>query len=195
MIICLEGINGCGKSTLGKLLASELSGTYAEHPNTQNYFGMEARRLIKVDPNAHYAIALSSIDDLTASYAECIKHPSKFYIWSRCQLSTMVYNLPYLEQRAQVIIKSRIDLLPVPDLLIYLDTPINLCYQRLCDRSEKTGESIPLASNLARYYGDYIANLNKLDKSSWKYQVVAHSQPRHLLISWLSTIISQHINL
>jgi deoxyadenosine/deoxycytidine kinase len=106
----------------------------------------------------------------------------------------MVYNLPYLEQRAQAIIKSRIDLLPVPDLLIYLDTPINLCYQRLCDRSEKTGEPIPLASNLARHYGDYVLNLNNLNKTVWKYQVVSHQQPRHLLISRLSTIISESIN-
>lgn len=135
MIIAVEGINGSGKTTLIKKLKHTLNNCNPitiHHPNNNSFEGEKA--LDYFGENNNLEGGLWALEDINRSYAIARQHPKNCYIWSRCQMSTLVYNGNF--HRDFTALKNKIFRdESYPDCLIYLDIPPETCWERVMNRN------------------------------------------------------------
>jgi thymidylate kinase len=157
MIIAVEGINGSGKTTLIKKLKHTLNNCNPitiHHPNNNSFEGEKA--LDYFGENNNLEGGLWALEDINRSYAIARQHPKNCYIWSRCQMSALVYNGNF--HRDFTALKNKIFRdRSYPDCLIYLDIPPETCWERVVNR------------NRAK---DIDLTLEKLKKDYFRYQEI-----------------------
>ena len=157
MIIAVEGINGSGKTTLIKKLKHTLNNCNPitiHHPNNNSFEGEKA--LDYFGENNNLEGGLWALEDINRSYAIARQHPKNCYIWSRCQMSALVYNGNF--HRDFTALKNKIFRdRSYPDCLIYLDIPPENCWERVINR------------NRAK---DIDLTLEKLKKDYFRYQEI-----------------------
>ena len=157
MIIAVEGINGSGKTTLIKKLKHTLNNCNPitiHHPNNNSFEGEKA--LDYFGENNNLEGGLWALEDINRSYAIARQHPKNCYIWSRCQMSALVYNGNF--HRDFTALKNKIFRdRSYPDCLIYLDIPPETCWERVMNR------------NRAK---DIDLTLEKLKKDYFRYQEI-----------------------
>ena len=157
MIIAVEGINGSGKTTLIKKLKHTLNNCNPitiHHPNNNSFEGEKA--LNYFGENNNLEGGLWALEDINRSYAIAMQHPKNCYIWSRCQMSALVYNGNF--HRDFTALKNKIFRdRSYPDCLIYLDIPPETCWERVMNR------------NRAK---DIDLTLEKLKKDYFRYQEI-----------------------
>lgn len=157
MIIAVEGINGSGKTTLIKKLKHTLNNCNPitiHHPNNNSFEGEKA--LDYFGQNNNLEGGLWALEDINRSYAIARQHPKNCYIWSRCQMSALVYNGNF--HRDFTALKNKIFRdRSYPDCLIYLDIPPETCWERVMNR------------NRAK---DIDLTLEKLKKDYFRYQEI-----------------------
>jgi thymidylate kinase len=157
MIIAVEGINGSGKTTLIKKLKHTLNNCNPitiHHPNNNSFEGEKA--LDYFGENNNLEGGLWALEDINRSYAIARQHPKNCYIWSRCQMSALVYNGNF--HRDFTALKNKIFRdRSYPDCLIYLDIPPETCWERVINR------------NRAK---DIDLTLEKLKKDYFRYQEI-----------------------
>ena len=135
MIIAVEGINGSGKTTLINKLKQTLkkqNPMITHHPNKCSFEGEKA--LDYFAENKNLEGGLWALEDINHSYAIAKQYPNNHHIWSRCQMSTLVYNGKF--HRDFTALKNKIFRdKSYPDCLIYLDIPPEICWERVVSRN------------------------------------------------------------
>jgi len=135
MIIAVEGINGSGKTSLLKSLNCRLANhnpVLIHHPNKDSSEGEKAINLIA--ENSNLTGGLWALEDINRSYQIAKQNPRNCYLWSRCQMSTLVYNGKYSRDFTSLKNKIYRDK-SYPDCLIYLDIPPKICWERVISRN------------------------------------------------------------
>ena len=135
MIIAVEGINGSGKTTLIKKLEQTLNNQnpiVTHHPNNDSFEGEKA--LDCFAENNSLLGGIWALEDINRSYAIARQHPRNYYIWSRCQMSALVYNGVFHKDFTALKNKIFRDK-SYPDCLIYLDIPPETCWKRVIARN------------------------------------------------------------
>ena len=144
MIIAVEGINGSGKTTLINNLKKDLrscNSVLIHHPNPDSFEGEKARELIEDKNNLDGG--LWALEDINQSYQLAKKNPSHCYIWSRCQMSTLVYNGKASRDFTALKRKIYRDK-SYPDCLIYLNIPPENCWERVISRNRSRDSDLTL---------------------------------------------------
>jgi thymidylate kinase len=144
MIIAIEGISGSGKTTLIKKLKYHLKDydpISVHHPNSDSFEGEKA--LAFFDSNNNLDGGLWALEDINHSYAIARQSPRNCYIWSRCQMSTLVYNgkspRDFTALRNKILRDKS-----YPDCLIYLDIPPETCWERVISRNRASDIDLTL---------------------------------------------------
>ena len=147
MIICFEGIDGCGKSTQVRLLTEKLrrEGRKVEivkHPG-QTEFGQEVRRLILegVQPRSDLAHRLLFWADL-AETAEAYKKNVDFLIFDRHpQFSNYAYGagMPGFDAGLHFALVHLLEkYCPGPQKTFVIDVPVQVAFERIERRGKLT---------------------------------------------------------
>ena len=135
MIIAVEGISGSGKTTLLKKLKHNLSKynpIITHHPNDDSFEGEKALSFFAENNNLEGG--LWALEDINKSYAIARNNPGTCYLWSRCQMSTLVYNGVNFRDFKALKHKIYRDN-SYPDCLIYIDVPPEICWERVICRN------------------------------------------------------------
>ena len=154
MIIAVEGINGSGKTTLIKKLEHTFNNQnpiVCHHPNSCSFEGEKA--LDCFGENKNLEGGLWALEDINRSYAIAKQYPENCHIWSRCQMSTLVYNGKF--HRDFTALKNKIVRdKSYPDCLIYLDIPPGICWERVITRNRAKDINLTL-EKLKKDYSRY----------------------------------------
>jgi len=139
MFIVIEGLDGVGKSTISKALATELSATNLASPT--NKF-KEARCFLEDayvgNPFSRQLFYASTVLDVSNDIRELIKSGENVVL-DRYWLSTQVYHDWKCEGDGFSLAEVR-DRLLVPDFTIYLELPLIERRLRLLARDNNTSE-------------------------------------------------------
>jgi thymidylate kinase len=137
MIIAVEGINGSGKTSLLNNLIYKLANNnpiLIHHPNENHFEGAKAIELIQ--EQHHLTGGLWALEDINRSYHIAKQNSQICYLWSRCQMSTLVYNGKH--PRDFTALKNKIYRdRSYPDCLIYLNVPPEICWERIISRNRR----------------------------------------------------------
>jgi thymidylate kinase len=152
MIIAVEGINGSGKTTLINKLKQTFKSQNpitTHHPNNCSFEGEKA--LDYFAENKNLEGGLWALEDINRSYAIAKQHPENLHIWSRCQMSTLVYNCKF--HRDFTALKNKIlrDK-SYPTCLIYLDIPPDICWERVVSRNRSRDMDLTLEKLKIDYF-------------------------------------------
>lgn len=143
--ICIDGVEGAGKTTLTKALAPVLSAeVVAEFSDTP--FGRALRDAVRVDP--HYISASRTAQSLVFLGDFIELHEARvapavavgaIVLHDRGYLSKYAYQHTVLVEdlgavQAAALLDQLLALLPTPDLTLYLTAPIDVIERRLRDR-------------------------------------------------------------
>jgi deoxyadenosine/deoxycytidine kinase len=161
MFICIEGNIGSGKSTLAQALAKKLKATYLPEQ-------FEDNTLLPLfyDDNATYAFPteysfLIDRQKQLTNYFKSVKkgtttisdfHFDKCLCFAKTNLSSKDYS--FFKKHFKPLRKT----IPVPDLVVYIDTTTDLLIKnidkrgRVIERSLKQGYLSKLKKTLDRYY-------------------------------------------
>ena len=152
MIIAVEGINGSGKTTLINKLKQTLKNQnpiITHHPNQCSFEGEKA--LDYFAENKNLEGGLWALEDINRSYAIAIQDPRTCHIWSRCQMSTLVYNGKFHRDFTGLKNKILRDK-SYPDCLIYLDIPPEICWERVVSRNRSRDIGLTLEKLKIDYF-------------------------------------------
>jgi dTMP kinase len=126
MFIAMEGIDGCGKSVMGKALAEDLNFIYTREPtftseeadalNLESKNNIEREIEFAIDRIRHTNNVLRKWDDIICDR----------YIWTGLAYCS-VYN-PVAYPFAEALYKHKFFV--KPDVYIFIETPIEICFQR-----------------------------------------------------------------
>jgi dTMP kinase len=152
MIIAVEGINGSGKTTLINKLKQTLKSQnpiITHHPNNYSFEGEKA--LDSFAENNNLLGGLWALEDINRSYAIARQNPKNCYIWSRCQMSALVYNGKFHKDFTALKNKIFRDK-SYPDCLIYLDIPLETCWERVITRNRTRDVDLTLEKLKQDYF-------------------------------------------
>jgi len=169
-LIVIEGIDGAGKTTFAKALYESLKRKRIDcilscEP-TSGPFGKKIKEFLKkrnIDPqklrNAFLEDRLWHVENLLLPALE----KGKWVILDRYYLSTLAYQssqgLPFKE----LLIENE-TIAPIPDLVIYLDLPLEIAFERIDTRKEKVSifEKENFLIKVAEVYKKYLKWFNYL---------------------------------
>lgn len=165
MRIVFEGCEASGKSYLlttifGKLVELGYIVRVREFPRSSSKYGSLARKALKRSNIDSIELTLLCILDLLAASKEI--DPNVIYLEGRSKISTLVYNDL---GNTNIDFSSILSIIPDPDLLVYLDTPIDLVTQRLARRSIADKNDYDNINNqvcIKDLYAKYIKDITNL---------------------------------
>jgi thymidylate kinase len=169
MIIAIEGISGSGKTTLINALIEKFGEhkkiVSIHHPNKESGEGDKAIDLIK--QGDHLNGGLAALEDIKESFLLAKQNPDTIYLWSRCQLSTLVYNGRDYSTRNILLDKIDEDKC-FPDYLYYIEANPKICHQRIIARNRNDGVKYS-AKSLATDANYYRSNKPTFEKRISNY--------------------------
>jgi len=139
MVICIEGVNGAGKTSLAKKLATTLGGEYVRLPgNNSNPICMGIREILQNNkPQSEYTNLMLYFADMAEWFA--CHDKNKLYILDRSFISTLVYqcNLGGVNRK---LLNSLLTLIGADavDACILLTCDADEAVRRLNNRETKT---------------------------------------------------------
>lgn len=151
-MIVLEGIDGCGKSTIARLLAKELNLKVLHFPSK----GAEKVRLhLKMKKVfSKEQLFLLFLSDILASRSSVSGKVIDRYIYSTVAYQHGIFQLNFLEKFFTCL------KFPKPDLVVYLDIPVSVALQRISGSrmSKSVFERKSYLTNVKREYDKMFAN-------------------------------------
>lgn len=140
LTIAIEGIDGSGKDTLIKYLGENLNSLNLEYkPNifsqcTDSLLGRRIRSKIKQQDSDDFMLSAAFMCEMISTSKQLIKLAScrTITILNRWIYSTLAYGCTNEEMDYFINIKHSIY---IPDIVIYLDVPINIAIERICKRN------------------------------------------------------------
>ena len=155
MLICFEGVDGAGKTTISKLVADELLGLYCRTPG-QGKLGEKMRQIL-LDKEEHLhceAVPFLFLADMIHCLGQIkVLNNNHLIIMDRWKMSTFIYQVErdWFNNRQKVLLKQIInEMIPNPDILIVLD--INYKRYTANDRYELEEEEWGKRRQLYRKY-------------------------------------------
>ncbi|MGC9109237.1 MAG: dTMP kinase [Caldimicrobium sp.] len=140
-LIVIEGIDGAGKSTLFTILKERFSHkkniVFSFEP-TQGQYGKILRNFLKEAKGDQKTLLELFLKDRT-EHVEKLILPSlkegKTILLDRYYLSTIAYQGVHFRELPYLLLKNE-TIAPLPDLVIYLEIPINLALERIQKRNK-----------------------------------------------------------
>lgn len=144
MIVVIEGIDGSGKTTQSRLLGNSCSSLFKSvvvlpHPKGTE-IGMLLYSAMKEAPNneTEVAIACAMHFSLLPILEEYKGSRDKLLILDRYWPSTIVYQKPV--GQIENVFSLCLDMLPKPDLMVFLSPPASVAEERIAKRGSEAGE-------------------------------------------------------
>lgn len=135
MLITIEGIDGTGKTTLAKLLATHYKAKYIKFPSDSSIGQLIREQLKAESPSFLDLVSLQMLFVADKLSNKEIRDKNQMIIVDRYIDSAIVYGyLDNIPMRFSLILNKY---LPQPDLTIILDANPEICLQRLSNRKEK----------------------------------------------------------
>lgn len=165
--IAIEGAIGAGKTTLAKMLASDLQTTllleeFSENPYLDNFYKDQEKYGLSLE----LSLLLERHQQLTGlvSIQRLLESPcvSDYYF-----IKSLLFANINLPQDQYLLFKKVFDLvtdtLPVPDLIVYLHRPVAVLKQRIAKRGRPYEQGITPAylANIQNTYISYFKNLKE----------------------------------
>jgi dTMP kinase len=144
LFICIEGLDGSGKTTQAKLLATSLNGVYTREPSDLP-IGKLIREYLKnekinIDHHTFQLMYAADrgehvIKEILTSLKNNQTVVTDRYFFSSIAFGTaMGLDFDWLNQVNRYF--------PVPDICIYLDTPIDICLNRINNRNSSQTQEL-----------------------------------------------------
>lgn len=143
MLVALEGIDGCGKSTLAKMLFDYLNTKHynvqiIKFPTQDNLFGRMIHTILNGNRYELHPFALQMIFalDKYCNLEKLINHKDKVIILDRYILSSIAYGLydlskiKSIDSRDIKALEQLTAYLPQPDITFYIDANVKMCIER-----------------------------------------------------------------
>lgn len=162
MWVAIEGVVGAGKTTT-TTLAGQLMGLETalersnQHPFLDAYYRAPARYVLETEL-AFMLIQVHHLRDLDCDQLISDFSPAKNLVFARLEASKE--DLQFLE-RADTYLW---DALPRPDLVVFLDVPLDVCLRRVVDRGRGYEQNLEVA-DLRRIRKGYFEALESLGTS------------------------------
>lgn len=159
--VVFEGIDGCGKTTLSKLVAEKLGSDW-EWTHEPTFESEKADLLNKKSSNDRETeFAIDRI-----MHVINMKVSSKNFICDRYIWTGLTYCLMY-NVTSYGFIKEfyRHKFFPKPQLTFFVDTPVNVCYDRSKSRTGESPQSLEALNKLRQSYlytHDIISETSKI---------------------------------
>ncbi len=136
MLISIDGIDGCGKSTQVKLLAERLGAERIQEISPSRW-GKKLRAM--ESPSLAQQLALFTADRavLAATLEAAAGHPSIHIVSDRSYLSGVAYQSFDSPLSPEFVEELNRTLVPEYDLQILLDVPLETAFARIESRGEK----------------------------------------------------------
>ncbi len=138
MLVALEGIDGCGKSTQARLLATALvergleAATFREPGDTE--YGRQLRRIFvegrDISPHEEMRLFLEDRRIDVRTNIQPALAAGKVVIMDRYYLSSVVYQ-GALGVDPREILAANLAIAPPPDITLLLDIPVDVARQRI----------------------------------------------------------------
>jgi len=167
MLICFEGVDGSGKTTVSKVLATELEALWCRTPG-EGKVGKRIRKILldKEDKVHPEALPFLFLGDMIHCHNEIkIINNNHKVIVDRWKMSTLIYQVEreWFTVKQKNLLKKMInEWIPDPDLLIVLD--INFKRYAGGDRFEdEPGEFERRRKLYKKYYKNYKGQKKFLD--------------------------------
>lgn len=144
MIITIEGLDGCGKTTLGRLLAKRLACAYLKFPDRATTSGrcIDAylRQRAFMWPECFQALQVVNRIEKAQTLFGCVNEPSRHCVCDRYTASGLVYGMQ--DGLARADLEAWNAILPSPDLSILLAVdPVCIDGERLKGRDREVYEA------------------------------------------------------
>ena len=141
-LVIIEGLIGAGKSSLLRLLASKGKNVIEENIELWNYTGTSKPGLFSTYLSTRETFEISAFQLLvaTAYFIQAANMTNHTYYQERSIYAAWKVFLPELRipDRQQMLIscfiQSLIHRMPLPKYVIYLDVPVDTCYERILSR-------------------------------------------------------------
>lgn len=144
MIIAIEGLDGCGKTTLAKLLAARLAGAYLKFPNRETTSGrcidLQLRHRTVMWPESFQALQVVNRIEQLPTLVRSKGSPVCHCVCDRYTASAVVYGMQ--DGLSEADLATWNQSLPKPDLNILLSVdPVCIDRDRLKGRDREVYEN------------------------------------------------------
>jgi dTMP kinase len=156
--VVFEGIDGCGKSTLSKRFAERMSWSWTREPTFSSEQADELNLKSKDDIGREIEFAIDRIKHVFEMEANENSFVCDRYIWTG-----LVYCSKYNPKAFSFVREFYAhEFFRKPDWYIFVDTPIDICYERIVSREGKEIQSLNDLSSLRQLYKslEYIVSKN-----------------------------------
>lgn len=160
-IVAIEGIDGSGKDTLIKYIVNNLDyriKPYVYTSCTDSLLGRHIRRKLKEENTDDLLLSTAFIcETITAS--DCIRRmlrnntEDNLILLNRWVYSTLAYGCDD-DDEVDYFVNMKNHIL-IPDMVIYLDLPINIAIERICKRTHKDFEKYENSDVLSKVKDKY----------------------------------------
>jgi len=155
MLICFEGVDGAGKTTISKMRADKLVGLYCRTPG-QGKLGTKMRKILLDKEEKLHCEALPFL--FLADMIHCLNqikvlNNNHVVVIDRWKMSTLVYQVErdWFTDRQKELLKQIInEMIPDPDILIVLDVD-----NRRYTTKDRYEEEFDEWENRRRLYEEY----------------------------------------
>jgi dTMP kinase len=164
MLIVFEGLDGSGKSTAAEFIAKELDYKLISLPSNETQAGKLARELLSGNYKDYSKESVSLIISLL-SIIDRSHLPTHNTVYSRYALSSLAYvKIP--DFTIEEYFKRILDESVQPDIVFFIDTPPNICYNRIQNRAGAL-EIYETKEHLSSVYKRYVEEVIPYFGSRW----------------------------
>lgn len=190
-LFVLEGIDGVGKSTLFQLLKDDPNFSkfiFSTEP-TSGPYGQKLRKLLsekKADPQELLNLFILDRKEHVEKLVLPALKEGKTIFLDRYYLSTVAYQGVNFSNLLELL-KTNETFAPLPDLVVYLDLPVEQALQRVIFRNKEKSlfEKEEFLRSVSRNYEEILPLFRHVRLSAWKTQESLYSEIKELIRSYL----------